>query len=228
MGRARQIMRSGWSLLLRVHFLGTLIAFGIFSYQYAKEHGFGAWLLFGEITPALKAIVWEVFMVLALVAKGPSDPAAIQKTNDPWWISEYPDLVKKVSSGDNKSLSASYRTGPSGQGRVELRLSIDPKGALVAHVRPPREAFSTSGSKETEALSLTISIRDRDLDGRPDDFTTEPPRRPAPTHKLTQDGFIEIGNGPEDEGLLTLWSIGISFSVNYFLHSIDSVQPRRP
>jgi len=68
---ARKITESlkGLGILLGwFHGLGSGLAFLVFSYQYARQHGFVSWLLLGEIIPMLKAIVWEVFLVLALVA----------------------------------------------------------------------------------------------------------------------------------------------------------------
>lgn len=55
--------------LLGIHFIGAMISFMVFSYQYTREHGFVSWLLLGEIVPAMKSIVWEVFLVTALLCR---------------------------------------------------------------------------------------------------------------------------------------------------------------
>ncbi len=49
--------------------MGLLIAYGIsvgiftlyYNYLYAIEHGFLAWVFFGEIVATLKALVWPLF-----------------------------------------------------------------------------------------------------------------------------------------------------------------------
>ena len=49
--------------------MGLLIVYGIsvgifglyYNYLYAQEHGFVAWIFFGEIIASLKAVVWPLF-----------------------------------------------------------------------------------------------------------------------------------------------------------------------
>jgi hypothetical protein len=49
--------------------MGLLIVYGIsvgifglyYNYLYAIEHGFIAWIFFGEIVATLKALVWPLF-----------------------------------------------------------------------------------------------------------------------------------------------------------------------
>jgi|TARA_Y100000310_G_C20364512_1_gene660531 hypothetical protein len=49
--------------------IGLLIVYGIsvgifglyYNYLYAQEHGFVAWIFFGEIIASLKAVVWPLF-----------------------------------------------------------------------------------------------------------------------------------------------------------------------
>jgi len=68
--RIASATKSLGSSLLGIHGAGTVASFIWFSYQYAREHGFLSWLLLGEVIPLLKACVWEVFVVLALVGSG--------------------------------------------------------------------------------------------------------------------------------------------------------------
>lgn len=56
------------SALIYLHFIGFGPSFLYFNYCYAREHGFWSWLFFGEVIPSLKALVWEYFVVVALVA----------------------------------------------------------------------------------------------------------------------------------------------------------------
>ena len=49
--------------------IGLFIVYGIsvgifglyYNYLYAQEHGFVAWIFFGEIIASLKAVVWPLF-----------------------------------------------------------------------------------------------------------------------------------------------------------------------
>lgn len=70
-----------------------------------------------------------------------------------------------------------------------------------------------------------IVIRDNNLDGKPDDFMMKP-GQPAPHATITGDGFIELQDTDEYKGILIQWAAGIGFSINHFLHGIDSVNPR--
>ena len=53
-------------MLLTGHSIGAMLAFMYFSWQYAKENGFLAWLFFGEIVPVLKSLVWEIYLLIAI------------------------------------------------------------------------------------------------------------------------------------------------------------------
>ena len=45
-----------------VAYLISVGVFGIYyNYLYANEHGFLAWVFFGEIVASLKALVWPLF-----------------------------------------------------------------------------------------------------------------------------------------------------------------------
>lgn len=45
-----------------MYFVAVFIFAIYFSWLYAKEHGFIAWIFFGEIVPFFKAIVWPYFI----------------------------------------------------------------------------------------------------------------------------------------------------------------------
>ena len=49
--------------LLVIYGWGACISFLYFSWQYAQEHGFTAWLVFGEIVPALKSFIWPYYLL---------------------------------------------------------------------------------------------------------------------------------------------------------------------
>jgi len=151
-------------------------------------------------------------------------------TQDLWWQSEYPTLVKTVSSADNFSLLTSYRTGPGGHSQVKLLLLKEPSDGLVLKIELPDEAIFSidqkTGKKIPSETAPTITIRDHNLDGIPDDFNMEPAGKPVYKEELTADGFIKFRNIPEHQSILMQWSVGIGFSINHFLHGIDSAMPR--
>jgi len=46
--------------------LSVMAAAAYFEWMYAQDHGFLAWLTLGAVVPALKAVAWPVFAVIAL------------------------------------------------------------------------------------------------------------------------------------------------------------------
>lgn len=47
-----------------IYCIGLFIATLYFNWLYANEHGFWAWLLFGEIIATLKAFLWPIYLFL--------------------------------------------------------------------------------------------------------------------------------------------------------------------
>jgi len=148
-----------------------------------------------------------------------------------WWMSEYPDLIKVVSAADNASLATSFRTGPGGKSQVNLSIYKKPKGGLILKLKAAKEAVFTVDPKTREKIpskvAPVLTIRDHNLDGIPDDFNMELPGKPLYKEEFTKDGFIKFRNSPDHEVILLQWMVGIGFSVNHFLHKIDSALPRR-
>lgn len=52
-----------WPKVFVAHMVGFFVATFYFEWQYAHEHGFWAWLWFGEIVALFKAFVWELFFI---------------------------------------------------------------------------------------------------------------------------------------------------------------------
>ena len=230
----RKITGSAGYLLLVIHGVGMLGSFIYFSWQYAREHGFTRWLFWGEVVPALKATVWEVFVVLALLQGPPHavpTPIIEQLPADNWWFSEYAALVETVEKSENNTLSTSYATGPRLSAKVEISLFKKPGGSLVLKLKPPREAvFSVdpkTGDEIPSKTAPTITIRDHNLDGLPDDFLMEPSGESVYREKYTDDGFTIYRDSPDHQVFLAQWVIGIGYSTNYFLHGVESFRPRQ-
>lgn len=63
-------MKTFTKMILKTYCLYTFIVYCAFvvvfapyySYEYIKEHGFMAWLLFGEIVACWKALVWPYYV----------------------------------------------------------------------------------------------------------------------------------------------------------------------
>jgi hypothetical protein len=55
--------------LLFFYGIGSGISFLYFSYQFAREYGFLAWLFLGEFIPALKSLLWPLYLLMALSGK---------------------------------------------------------------------------------------------------------------------------------------------------------------
>ncbi len=157
--------------------------------------------------------------------------ASILFANSFWWLPEYPSLIKKIETSKNHVLTTTYKTGPnlSAEGKYEI-LKIHPKGIVFKSILSKEAIVSfdpKTGNIEASANRTKIIIRDHDLDGIPDDFTMEPKGTPLYNEKLTKDGFIKYRNSPEHQFILMQWVLGIGYSINHFLHGIDSPMPRR-
>lgn len=223
---SRKILRT----LLFIHINGVWLSFIYFSYQYMRENGFISWLFFGEIKPALKSAVWEVFLALALL-QGPAQSRIIDSlTENLWWQAEYPALIEKITSSSQSSLETSYRSGPGGIGLVTLLLKMRANQGLEVTIRLPKEALVSiepqTGERVASQTPPQIIVRDHNLDGIPDDFKIEPAGEPVYKEEMTEDGFIKYRNSVEHKPVLAQWSISIGFCINHFLHGIDSSMPR--
>ena len=172
----------------------------------------------------VKAIVTIILFVLIITCN-------ISHAISMWWRSEYPSLIKKVENTKNHMLTTIYKTGPnlSAEGKYEI-LKIPKKGLVFKSILPKEAIVSVdpnTGNTEPSANRPQIIIRDHDLDGIPDDFTMKPKGTPFYNEKLTKDGFIKYRNSPEHKVILMQWVLGIGYSINHFLHGIDSPMPRR-
>ena len=154
----------------------------------------------------------------------------VESVQSLWWKSEYPALIKIVDSAANHSLVTSYRTGPDGNNQVKLDLQKEDDNGLVLKVELPKEGVYTVDQKtQKERRSETpkiIVMRDHNLDGMPDDFSINQSGEPLYKEKIAKDGFIAFRNSPEHKSILILWSTGIGFSVNHFIHGADSIMQR--
>jgi len=149
-----------------------------------------------------------------------------------WWASEYKDLIKAINIAKNASLSTSYRVGPKGRDEVKLLLQKNRGNSLVLTIRLPKRALARKDEKTGEMIPSKVNpiftIRDHNLDGTPDDYIMESKGKFFYAGKggLTKDGFIKIRNTSEDMPILGQWVIAIGYSINHFLHGVNSAMPR--
>jgi len=48
-------------LICYLYVISVFVAASFYNWQYAREHGFGDWLIWGEVTPTAKGFVWPYF-----------------------------------------------------------------------------------------------------------------------------------------------------------------------
>ncbi len=113
---------------------------------------------------------------------------------------------------------------------MRLLLSKTRADSLVLEMEFPREAMVSvdpdTGEKMPSETASRITIRDHNLDSMPDDFNIQPAGQPVYNEELTEDGFIKFRDSSEHQAIFVQWSVGIGYSVNHFLHGIDSAVPR--
>lgn len=51
-------------------FLCVVIALPYFNWQYARQHGFASWIIFGEIIASCRALIWPYYVVSGLLSQG--------------------------------------------------------------------------------------------------------------------------------------------------------------
>lgn len=148
-----------------------------------------------------------------------------------WWMNEYSALIQAVETANNRTLSTNYRTGPGGEAEVKLTLMRKANGGLTLMLNlPPQAIFSVdpkTGERKPSSISPVITVRDHNEDGIPDDFNMEPRGEPLHKETVTKDGFIKFRRDPDHQSIWVQWSIAIGFSVNHFLHGVDSALPRK-
>jgi hypothetical protein len=57
-------IRAVGDVLQTIWVIGIALAIPYYNWQFAKQHGFAAWIFLGEIIPTLKAIFWPIYLVV--------------------------------------------------------------------------------------------------------------------------------------------------------------------
>lgn len=81
-------------------------------------------------------------------------------------------------------------------------------------------------SDTVNAPQVTTVMRDNDRDGIPDEFQTIPALEWGYTGPVTLEGFIPLTREAGFDVVYGLWSQGIGYAINFFLHGYDSTLPR--
>ncbi len=230
------------STLFYVYFTGFIISAIFFNWQYAQKNSFSKWLLFGEIVPTIQGTVWPYYAakyfdtkkssslhegVQQQKAQLPSDDQIITSFKEKaWWLPEYSQL-NTILDKSGGFLSTSYRVGQNGDERVGVTLERGAEKGLNLVLNFPPQAMVNSDPKTGENIPykerVTMTFRDHDLDGIPDDVFSNSFKKSIPKDMFTADGFLQIRNNGYLAKFLTPWTIGLAFSANHFLHDRDSV-----
>lgn len=145
-----------------------------------------------------------------------------------WWPAEYGQLNATLDQAGGK-LSASYRTGPEGQGIVNVQLSRGPNQGLILVVDAPPQSVKSldeqTGQLVPQEHRNVFTFRDVDLDGMPDHVRIEPAGPPISQESFTEDGFMRVRDSADHTAVLVQWTIGIGYCTNHFLHGKESAFP---
>lgn len=220
--RIRKLFSGGLVITFGLWAIGFLPAFLIYSWQYAKQHGFLAWLLLGEIIPLLKATVWPIIVIIALLRPSatpisPQHELPSDSNTLTWQQEEYTHLIAAVDAAQNNELSTSYSSGPEGHGLVTLTIRRETSGSLLLVLdnlsSAPAEEIVGNGENVTVIKPQKICIRDEDIDGDPDSFQVILERWPK---GLTPDEeFRPLRN---EAAILAAWHFGIRYAMRRFVH----------
>ena len=146
-----------------------------------------------------------------------------------WWPPEYQRLNDSVDDAKGKEVSFSYRTGPGGVGTVAVTLRRAENGGLIVSTVLPPEALKhlnpDTGRWEPGSDRTTMTLRDHDLDGWPDDVKDDPAGEPVFAEEFTDDGFMKIRDSADHTGVFVQWTVTIGVATNYLLHGKKSAFP---
>lgn len=76
MNRLARIARGTGNLVLGSYLFVAFLMVPYYNWQYAKDHGFVAWFVFGQFTPTAMALAWPYFVFL-----GDHQPSRIAATS---------------------------------------------------------------------------------------------------------------------------------------------------
>ncbi len=231
-----RVLRIVGHLLLYVYVIGAILSGVYFNWQFAKENGFLKWILLGELIPTLKASIWPYYLVNHyLIAE--SNVSEVQDDNNfgsrsldsstletTWWKAEYEALGSAVDSANGK-LVCSFRTGPAGADSIVISLLRGSEKSLILILQLPSGAIKTANPNDPTEVEYTITMRDHNFDGKPDDVLVSPEVEFVFKESITTDGFVKLRDSKDHESFFSEWSIGVAFATNHFLHQNDSVSP---
>ncbi|HHZ82922.1 MAG TPA: hypothetical protein EYN60_02705 [Nitrospirales bacterium] len=151
------------------------------------------------------------------------DDVAADTRQVEWWHVEYTDLIEVIKQSPHRAIATSYRAGSTGNRQGRLKTSIGKDGGVVLQLVL---GIDGSLSDVVNAPQVTTVMRDNDRDGTPDEFQTIPAMEWGYTGPVTLEGFIPLKREAGFDVVYGLWSQGIGYAVNFFLHGYDSTLPR--
>jgi hypothetical protein len=164
-------------------------------------------------------------VLLLVLCLGVLSPGCRSHRNAIWWADRYPKLIQTVERADNGSVVVSRQAGQGGRETVRYILTRMPDQGLVLEIVHPSQSFVKLGpilhQKEAVEVSPRIIIRDRDLDGSPDDSCMDFGALQNPDEKA----FLPILKNDERNGFRSQWVDGIGFILNNVSGETESVNP---
>lgn len=137
----------------------VLFATPYFNWQYASQHGFIQWLLFGEVVPTTKAMIWPYFVYADISS---ARRAAEERDKEKVYL-QASEPIGKERGALNVYIARE-------SGRIEELAKHDRKAALKALV----SLFDTFADKNAELLARLEKLR--------------PPSSLAEVHNITVEG----------------------------------------
>ena len=160
----------------------------------------------------LPTLILAVLLIVTLYAHALESPASAgdgtiaQFQRDAWWLSSYKSLATKLTELPDRTWEfALDRSHPEESGT--MRLSREESGALLLLSRYKQPAiYPDTGRPVREGLLIDVvmRIRDKNLDGIPDEFRGEP-FHPCPDEQVLANGFIKIRDHADHAAILVQW-----------------------
>ena len=125
---------------------------------------------------------------------------------EPEWLGDYKSLVAQLKSMPGRSWGATISPPDDPLAAGSFTLMIEEDGGLLSIAKYRQQPMNPETRQPIEAvvIDVVMKIRDRDLDGMPDEFRGEP-FDPFPGEEILQNGFIKIRDHQDHYAILVQW-----------------------
>ena len=220
-GAGKPLLKTVIVVIAVIHISGSFISYFVFSHRFAREHTFGIWLIFGDYVPVVKATFWEVFLPIELsLAKGKNDnPMRERKLRQQLdqvrdfsevyqelpWIQDFHIFVERLKAIKDSTLH--FYSPNEKPPRFDLYVSN--MGYLI---------LESSIMAKSTGLTVNIIIRDKNIDGKADDFKFDGSDKESYDLEfkgaLSDDGFYILDERKaEHQAIILSWIMMITRAV---------------